>query len=57
MALDEVTTRLLRELMERVSTEHAPENLQELVLAVNRLLDAIEAQIAKIEGPNDPSVH
>jgi hypothetical protein len=57
MSLDEVTTGLLRELMERVSTEHDPERLQELILAVNRLLDAIEAQIAKLEGPNDLSIH
>jgi hypothetical protein len=54
MPVDDATKRPLRELMEQIAREHDPEMLHELVLAVNRLLDAIEAQLAKVEGRDSP---
>ena len=44
-----IISLLLRELKERIAKERNPEKLQELVLGINRLLDAIEAQLAKVE--------
>jgi hypothetical protein len=55
MTLDDAVSRLLRKLTERIAKERDPEKLQELVLGINRLLDAVEAQLAKIEGHSDPS--
>jgi hypothetical protein len=56
MSLDAVTSRLLRELTERIAREHDLEKLRELVVEINRLLDAIEEQIATLEGRSDSSV-
>ena len=49
MSLDDAMSRLLRELTERIVKEQDPEKLRELVFGINRLLDAIETQLAKIE--------
>jgi hypothetical protein len=57
MSLDDDAIGLLRQLMDRVDKEHDPAKLRELILAVNRLLDALEAQIAKLEEPIDPPVN
>jgi hypothetical protein len=57
MSLDDATIGLLRQLMERIEQEREAETLHELILAMNRLLNAVEAQIVKLEGPSDPSVN
>lgn len=57
MSLDAATIVLLGRLMECIEKKHDVEKLHDLILAVNRLLDAVEAQIAKLEGPSDPSVN
>lgn len=57
MSVDAVISRLLRELTELVAKEHDPEKLRELVVGMNRVLDAIEEQIATLEGDNDSSVN
>jgi hypothetical protein len=51
MPLDEATTRNLRALGEAAAKEKDPENLRELILAVNSLLDVLERQVAKLEEP------
>jgi hypothetical protein len=57
MSLDTAMSRILRELTERVAKEHDLEKLRELVGEINRLLDAIEEQIATLEGRSNSSVH
>jgi hypothetical protein len=51
MPLDEATTRNLRALVEAAAKEKDPENLRELILAVNSLLNVLERQVAKLEEP------
>jgi hypothetical protein len=51
MPLDEATNRNLRALAEAAAKEKDPENLRELILAVNSLLDVLERQVAKLEEP------
>jgi hypothetical protein len=50
---DDAMSRLLRELKERVVKEQDPKKLHALVLGINRLLDAIETQLAKVEGQSE----
>jgi hypothetical protein len=51
MPLDEATTRNLRALAEAAAKEEDPENLRELILALNSLLDVLERQVARLEEP------
>lgn len=44
----------LRELTESAAKEHDPEQLREFVHAINRLLDVVERQLAKLEGRSGP---
>jgi CHAD domain-containing protein len=53
MSLDDAISRLLRELTGRVAKEQDTEKLHDLVLGINRLLDAMETQLAKVEGHSD----
>jgi hypothetical protein len=57
MPLDEATTRNLRALAEAAAREKAPENLRELILAVNSLLDVLERQVAKLKEPPTPPMN
>lgn len=50
MSADDAISHLLRELTERIARERDPEKLGELVEGINHLLDALEAQLAKVEA-------
>ena len=53
MSSSEATSRLFRELTERIAREQDPEKLEEMVSEINRLLDAVEAQLTRLEGPSN----
>lgn len=53
MSSSEATSRLFRELTERIAREQDPEKLEEVVSEINRLLDAVEAQLTRLEGPSN----
>ncbi|MBZ5658288.1 MAG: hypothetical protein LAO56_23755 [Acidobacteriia bacterium] len=42
--------RLFREITERIAKEQDRDKLRQLVLGINRLSDAVKAQLARIEG-------
>jgi hypothetical protein len=49
--------RTLRDLTEQISGESDPEKLGELVMGINRLLNVIEEQVAKLMGQQPPLRH
>ncbi|HUK48065.1 MAG TPA: hypothetical protein VLW06_10755 [Terriglobales bacterium] len=49
MALNNTTSKALKELIEQIAHEEDPGKLRELVVEISGLLDLIEKQVAKIE--------
>jgi hypothetical protein len=50
MSQDEIVSKALRELKERIALEEDPESLRGLLIEINALLDIIASQVAKREG-------
>jgi hypothetical protein len=50
MSQDEIVSRALRELRERITGENDPGKLRDLVIEINVLLDIIASQVTKLEG-------
>ena len=54
---DEVVSKSLRELAREIAEADDPAKLRQLVVEINKLLDAIEDQAARLEGRNPPLRH
>jgi hypothetical protein len=57
MSQDEIVSRALRELRERIAQENDPGKLRDLVIEINALLDIIASQVTKLDGhqPTSPN--
>ena len=53
MSSSDATSRLFRELTERIARELDPEKLEEMISEINHLLDVVEAQLTRLEGPSN----
>jgi hypothetical protein len=50
MSQDEIVSRALRDLRERIAQENDAGKLRDLVIEINGLLDVIASQVTKLEG-------
>jgi hypothetical protein len=50
MSLNDAMSSALRKLREQVGSEEDSDRLRELVIEINRLLDAIEKRVAELGG-------
>jgi hypothetical protein len=57
MRINDDLSRTFSAMIERASTERDPEQLRQLVLAVNILLDVIEKRLSEFERQDQTSVN
>jgi hypothetical protein len=54
VAHSETLSKALHDLKGLIAKEQDPQNLRELVAEINKLLDMIEMQVARLEGQDPP---